>query len=705
MTRFALCSLVFVVSLTAVSCSKPPVSPPLVAPTRTIEAPAPQATAATPDTKRRVIMFVWDGLRPDSVDPAVTPQLARLRDQRGANFRNHHSVYPTFTMMNAAAFATGTRSGAHGFYGNYEYQPGPTGKNAKGVEVDYSQPFFSEDHAILQTLDQYYRASGSSLLRVETLFEIAHAAGLKTAAIGKIGPAFLMDYRQTGETGVVLDENVVLPKSFGLALQAAGIPLPKNTVHQTYSDGPLQLAADNGDPTAVTDPALVTLADGVTPDPRAASGSPHKSRNAYLMRVFIEYVLPKLDPELSVIWLRNPDSTQHTYGPGTPNVRDALAHQDLLLGQLLAALDELGRTKNTDLIVVSDHGHSTIASDAEVFPLRDLEGDPDGHAKVGAVRTPGYVASGDVRSAEWLRRAGLAHVYDGVACVFNPVLAGLNAKGEVLHPTHDEPTCAPKPTASTRSYKVPSGKLPSDAIVIAANGGSEYFYIPSHDRKLVQRLVTTLQERAPFGPLFVRSLYGAVAGTLPLSRIGMEEPTSVSPPMPDVVVSFDWNDTAVSAAAPEAPGSEHSSPQGYRGMHGSFSPVDVHNTLIAFGPSFRAAYVNDYPSSNLDVPLTIASILGLQMPRAEGRVLEEALAGDTVKYGVEPFEERIGPVPLKRACLLDDPDCKRPRRGLSYSWTLQGQILRTIDGTKSYTYLDRAKAARALAVPPKPASP
>jgi predicted AlkP superfamily pyrophosphatase or phosphodiesterase len=89
-----------------------------------------KAAASAPDSaKRRVIVFVWDGLRPDSIDPALTPQLARLRDERGVNFRDHHAVYPTFTMMNAAAFATGARSGIHGFYGNFEYQPGPTGRN------------------------------------------------------------------------------------------------------------------------------------------------------------------------------------------------------------------------------------------------------------------------------------------------------------------------------------------------------------------------------------------------------------------------------------------------------------------------------------------------------------------------------------------------------------------------------------------------
>jgi arylsulfatase A-like enzyme len=698
MKRLALHLALNLLFLCAFSCAKPSAAPgPLTPAAAQSEppAPAPQPAAKPAAEAHRVIVFVWDGLRPDSVDPEVTPNLARLRDQRGTNFRNHHSVYPTFTMMNAAALATGTLSGSHGFYGNYEYQPGPVGKNAKGADVDYTQPFFSEDHAILQTLDAFYRQSGSALLRVTTLFEIAQKAGMKTATIGKIGPAFLQDYRQTGESGVILDENVVIPRSFGVALQAAGFALPKNTVNQMYPEGPLTLAADNGDPTAPTDPALVTLEDGVTPDPRATNGSPHNKRNAYLMRVFNQYVLPKVDPALSMIWLRNPDSTQHTYGPGTPNVRDALQHQDQLLGDLLSTLEKLGRASNTDLLIVSDHGHSSVASTPELFPHRELIGPSDGHAKLGAVKSPGYVVSGDVRTADWLRRAGFVHVYDGVGCVFDPVLAGMSAKGDVMHPTHDEPACAPRPKASTQSYKVPGGTLPADAIIIAANGGSEYFYVPSQDAKLVQRLVTALQERAPFGPLFVRSVFGAVAGTLPLARIGMELPQSVSPPTPDVVVSFDWDDDAVSDAGPKTPGTEHSSPQGYRGMHGSFSPVDVHNTLIAMGPSFRAGFANDYPSSNLDVPPTVAALLGLTIPHAEGRLLDEALAKKSVEYKVEPFEEQVGPVALKKSCRENDPDCKKPIRGAAYAFRLYGQTLTAADGSKKFVYLDRAKVSRA----------
>ena len=101
------------------------------------------------------------------------------------------------------------------------------------------------------------------------MFQVAHAAGLSTATLGKAGPAFLIDYDHQGRAGVILDENVVLPRAFGLALQAEGLPLPKNTVRESYAEGALELSVDNGDPTAPTEPAPVTLADGVTPDPRS----------------------------------------------------------------------------------------------------------------------------------------------------------------------------------------------------------------------------------------------------------------------------------------------------------------------------------------------------------------------------------------------------------------------------------------------------
>jgi len=309
--------------------------------------------------QKRVIIFVWDGLRPDSVTATLTPNLARLQNEQGVHFTDHHSVYPTFTMMNAAALATGSYPGHHGFFGNTEYQPGVTGKNAKGKPVDFNQPFFTEDYQVLRDLDAFYMGrDNADLFLVSTLFQQAHKAGLTTAVVGKSGPAFLQDYKEDGSRGVILDENLAFPLNFAQRLQKEGYPLPANIVN-AYPAGTVSLAKDNGDPTAST--KAMTLADKATSDPRTSLPSPHNAKNEYMMSIYLNSILPQNKPDLSLVWFRNPDSTEHTYGPGTPSYQNALANQDKLLGELLAKLDALKLRQDTDVIVVSDHAHSTVA--------------------------------------------------------------------------------------------------------------------------------------------------------------------------------------------------------------------------------------------------------------------------------------------------------------------------------------------------------
>jgi len=651
-----------------------------------------------PAAARRVIVFVWDGLRPDSVTVQNTPNLAKLRDQQGVNFTDNHAVFPTFTMMNAAAFATGSYPATHGFYGNTEYQPGPTGKTATGTTADFSQPIFTEDWGILKDIDSYYAGqSNSALFLVDTLFHVAHVAGLKTAAVGKSGPAFMQDFREDGSGGVILDENLAYPRSFAEALLAAGLAVPANTVYVPYDGGAMTLDAGNGNPTATTSAKVITLADGVTSDPRAAKGSPHNAKNEYMMNVYVTYILPQVKPDLSLIWFRNPDSTEHTFGPGSPDYLDALADQDQLLGNLQAKLAELGLDTTTDIVVVSDHGHSIVAGDPAFFPLRAIADGPDGGAGVvGSVDPNGYSVSGDVRTADLLSRAGFAHVYDGVGCTSDPVLSGIRANGDPLYPTQtdsDGSVCGKAGQKfNTASFKVPA-TLPTDAIIIAANGGSDYLYVPSRDAPLVQQVVTALQQRKPYGAIFVRSIFGTIPGTLSLVDIKVEGGTRGSPPTPDIIVSFDWNDIAVTGSNAAVPGTEYESAQNNRGMHGSFSPIDVHNTLIAAGPDFKTAFSDTYPSGNVDVAPTVASILGLSLPQANGRVLKESLRGQTVSYTVTPATTTAGPVTLAKVCNPDDLACATPATETSYSMTLTSKVLHMEDGATE-TYFDKAKATR-----------
>src|SRR5438067_2642569 len=146
---------------------------------------APQQDAES--TARRIIIFVWDGLRADDVTPENMPNYFALA-RSGTVFADHHAVYPTFTMMNSASIATGTYPGVHGFYGNVVYAPNARGKNAKGADIDFSAPAFIEDFGVVEAVRESYQGR---LTLVATMLQPAQAQGLTTAAISTFGAVFI----------------------------------------------------------------------------------------------------------------------------------------------------------------------------------------------------------------------------------------------------------------------------------------------------------------------------------------------------------------------------------------------------------------------------------------------------------------------------------------------------------------------------------
>lgn len=636
----------------------------------------PTATSQPANAHRRVILFVWDGMRPDSITEADTPNLAALA-QRGTFFADNHSSYPTFTMMNAAAFASGAFSGHSGFFGNAIYRPGAPARAASGEEVDMNDPVFLEDYGILRQLDAN---EDGHLFVIGTLFQAAQKAGLKTAAVGKSGPAFLQDYKNGG---VTLDEKAAFPLAFANELAAAHVPVPATTPF-AYPAGAFKLAADNGDPTF--NPPAVRMADRVTADPSDASGAPPTAANRYLMSVYLDYILPRKQPDLSVVWLRNPDSAEHPYGVGSPNHHLALKAQDELLGELQAKLVELGIDRTTDLIVVSDHGHSNVSGPLDLFPLRKVE-----NGKVGAIdRAHGYSVSGDVRLAHELSMAGI-RAYDGGACMYDPVMSGILADGTPLYPDRqdDGSHCQHAGRYTTPAYELLHPFLPREAFVVASNGGSDYLYQPQHDPERVRAAVRFLQGREQFGAIFVADRYGEIPGTLPLSMVRLENTEGRNP---DLVVGYAFDENAVIQGMR---GIEFQGVSAYtnRGMHGSFSPTDVHNTLIAAGPDFRERFRDELPSGNVDVAPTVAKLLGIELPQADGRPLLEALSGpahaDPATYSMTP--KTLAPATPASGLAVKSPvgaDTGKTR----YSFNVRVKELR--HGASTYSYFDTAKAVR-----------
>jgi hypothetical protein len=142
-----------------------------------------------------MILFIPDGLRPESVTPATALTFARVRDQ-GVRFANSHSVFPTLTMVNAAAMGTGHFPGDSGNFANTIYTGFPV-QSANGSVA----PMIEND-AILTEINGRF---GDNYLNEESVLAAARKMGFLTAAVGKVGPATVYDVTErSGEQTIVI---------------------------------------------------------------------------------------------------------------------------------------------------------------------------------------------------------------------------------------------------------------------------------------------------------------------------------------------------------------------------------------------------------------------------------------------------------------------------------------------------------------------
>ena len=644
-------------------------------------------TQTTP-SKKQVILFVWDGLRPDSLtDYKAHVPFLRTLAHAGIVFSDNHSAYPTFTMDNAQVFATGNYAGKTGFYGNVLYEPWRANKkeyskaiNARGQDItdSFQDPVFTEDYKILEDLNgkSVDGKADEPLVQVTTLLKEAHKKGLSTAVVGKSGPAFFQDYESGG---IVLDENHVWPISFAQELQKNKIALPKNTPVED-STGTLTLAPDNGDPSAPTKVVLLTDGSNIS-DPMHGIVSPFNQANEYMAHIFIHNILPEKKPDISVLWLRNPDTTEHIYGPGSPAYYSALESNDKILGDLMAQLKSMGTDKTTDIIIVSDHAHSNVLATKPnnkngvpvlVTPLHSITADgkigPKTNTKIvinqvngeKQLITSGYPVAGTIRTADLITQAHLKTkegktilAFDGAGCSSNFGSSNmrkddgqLDTKSDTYHPA-DGKCLGPK--GENLPYSSPSYKVPrhfndlknSEVVVIGANGGSDYAYIPSHNPQVAQQLIHFFESREEYSAIFVDAVRypnfdSFSKGTLPLSLIKLQ---NISGRNPDILVSMTANSQVVVNGLT---GTEFDSESNFisRGTHGTFGKTDVHNTLLAFGPDFKSKSIDTLPTGNVDVAPTIAHLFQLNLPNTDGRFLREALINPNVNekdFTIEPL--------------------------------------------------------------------
>ncbi len=157
--------------------------------------------SAQNNTPRNLILFIPDGLRALKVTPETAPAMAEVRD-KGVNFKNPHSLFPTFTMANGSAMSTGHYLGDTGVFSNTiwtNYTSVPAG--------DTVVPFIEND-AVLGDIDEHFKGD---YLNEETILKMARDKGLSTAAIGKVGPTYQFDHtdkpEKPGLHSVVFDDS------------------------------------------------------------------------------------------------------------------------------------------------------------------------------------------------------------------------------------------------------------------------------------------------------------------------------------------------------------------------------------------------------------------------------------------------------------------------------------------------------------------
>ena len=250
--------------------------------------PASSSFAAAGKAER-IVVVVWDGLRPDSVNESNTPTLFQLA-RAGVFFQNHHAVYQSATEVNGIALATGAYPNRNGVFANREYRPALD--PLKRIEIESDDAIRKGDEI-----------SGKHYLKLPTLAEILCGAKLKTAIAGTKPVATLFN-----------------------RFEREGISLPENAKVQT--------------PNTILDVATT----------RVLIGSQWKGGV----------------PALSVLWLSEPDHTQHETGLGSAKSLEALKGSDDNLALVLKELETRGLREKTDVLVVSDHGFSTIARNVDV---------------------------------------------------------------------------------------------------------------------------------------------------------------------------------------------------------------------------------------------------------------------------------------------------------------------------------------------------
>ncbi|WP_426420504.1 alkaline phosphatase family protein [Bradyrhizobium genosp. A] len=258
----------------------------------------------------RFVIVSFDGLRPDLVDPELTPNLCRLK-AAGVTLASHRTVYPSETRAAFPSLITGATPDHHGMVGN------------KFVDRSAAPPRYidTSDANLLRRLDV---ESGGRLYTAPSLGEILASAGRN------------------------------------LAVLATNTPGTTRLFHHKAEDfGHIRLSGHFRE-ACTPDDVLVDVEAHVGPLSAAPpSTEPDRIGQDWITSAFLDVLWPRYRPDVTILSYGEPDVTSHFHGTGAEATRSIIAHCDRQFGRVLDWWEAEGRRAGVQMFAISDHGHIT----------------------------------------------------------------------------------------------------------------------------------------------------------------------------------------------------------------------------------------------------------------------------------------------------------------------------------------------------------
>ncbi|WP_345949692.1 alkaline phosphatase family protein [Mucilaginibacter sp. PAMB04274] len=263
-------------------------------------------------THKTLIVF-FDGLRPDYINAQNMPNLFAFK-QQGAYGNQHHSVFPTVTRVNSSAYSTGSYPAKTGLMGNTVYFP----------QVDSLKGMDTGDAINLQKIN---KATDGHLLTTVSLGEVLQAAGKKMMVFssGSTGQALLQNHTVSG--GGIVNPDMILPENIKERIIAEVGPIP------------------------------------------ASNKLDNAAKHQWVTDALIRYGLAADGPDVSAIWLSDPDGAAHSTGIGSAVTMASIKTVDAQFGRMIKAIQEKGLIDQINILISTDHGFITHTGNQDVASL------------------------------------------------------------------------------------------------------------------------------------------------------------------------------------------------------------------------------------------------------------------------------------------------------------------------------------------------